>query len=649
MEITIPLSVHVFFHKECEEGTRLYSALYKLLCRDPRSPYMDGLDIPVYFNTGDDSHIGEMPESGSQKTLILLLLDDYMICSSKWREYIKKLLANPTGTSLKIIGVKLTQNAFAFLEELSQDQMITPKSDSVFNDFEDFKTRLFEVIIRFLSNNGTDKLTIFISHSKKEKCGFGEQMAQEVRQFLSADTKLASFFDVHDILDGYRFEEQIKDKVSNSLLLILFTDTYSSREWCRIEALTAKANRVPIVVVSLLNEGVDRLFPYIGNVPSIVYQRAWRPVINLLLRTAIDYQFESQLLRSICEDYSDYLPCAPEAYSLSIIKDEKAIIYYPEPPLGNEEMDILSRITQKAKQTKEFKTPMELLTQSINLNKRQVAISVAESEDLASLGIGEEMLRDLTTELSRHILKAGGRMIYGGDLRKNGFTELFRDLSSQYGQYEKEKPEVCYFRNFLAWPLYINMSIADEAEYRRCRVELVKVPPSNAVQEDDKTKFIPPINVESRYKWATSLTDMRKMEEDEAVARILVGGRKNGFVGKMAGIVEEFIMAKEHNHPIYLIGGFGGAAKVLVDIIEKNDGITSETLKQLAVSDTKTCELYEFYKSKGQSVDYTLLDGISIGSLDNGLTEDENKRLFHSVNVMEIVSLVLHGLQNKFS
>ena len=37
---------------------------------------------------------------------------------------------------------------------------------------------------------------------------------------------------------------------------------------------------------------------------------------------------------------------------------------------------------------------------------------------------------------------------------------------------------------------------------------------------------------------------------------------------------------------------------------------------------------------------------IKISDLNNGLSEEENKTLFHSVDIMEIVSLVLKGLKN---
>lgn len=641
-----PLSIHVLYHKDYSEGDKVYSLLYKTLCRDSESPFMDGLDIPVYFCKGDDNGIPLMAKCGSEKTLVLLLIDINMFCSEKWREYVKAIMPAEDDDTIKIVGVKLDSHAFSFLEGLSKDQMITLKTESILDNEEEFKTRLFDIIIRYLSGSKTEKTTVFISHSKRDKGNIGESLAKEVRQFLFSDTKLRDFFDVHDILDGYRFDQQIKDNVAKSLLLVLLTDSYSSREWCRIEALTAKEHKVPMVVVSHLQERVERMFPYIGNVPSTVFHGDWQPVVNLLLRTAIDYIYESQLLKSICDDDSDYLPFPPEAHSLSIIKENKTTVYYPEPPLGNEELEILAAITKQMKETKTFKTPMEKETAEANLNDAQIAISVADSDDLDALGIGHDMLCDLTVELSRHILKAGGKMIYGGDLRKDGFTKLFRDLSDQYGKYEKDKSEDVYFTNYLAWPRYNNMSKVDEADYLAGRVKVVKAKPSEYVSAEMAGEFMPPASDEMRFLWATSLTSMRKESEKASKARILVGGKTVGFSGCMAGIVEEFLTAKNVGHPIYLVGGFGGAARLLSQAIEKTDSKVSEILLTKALTDTKYESLFEFYQANGQKIDYSWIDSLLISDLNNGLTNEENKRLFHSVNVMEIVSLVLKGLFN---
>lgn len=640
-----PLSIHVLFHSACKEGSAVYSMLYKTLCRDSASPFMDGLDIPVYFQTGDDNGLTAMANVGSEKTIVLLLIDINMFCSETWREHVLDLLKKSADDNLKVIGIKLDSHAFSFLESLSKDQMIVLQTESIMENLEEFKTRLYETIIRYIGGTKTEKVSIFISHSKRDKGNTGETMAKEVRQFLFADTKLSSFFDVHDILDGYQFDKQIKDTIRESLILVLFTDTYSSREWCRIEALTAKENKKPMVVVSNLQDGSERLFPYMGNVPSTVFHGDWRPVINILLRTAIDYIYESQLLISLCNDHSDFLPYPPEAHSLSVLKEDKETVFYPEPPLGNEEMDVLKAIARQMKTKKSFKTPMEQLADDNNLNDAQIAISVSDSDNLSSLGIGREMLCDLTVELSRHILKAGGKMIYGGDLRTDGYTKLFRDLSDQYGKYEKEKQDVVYFTDYLSWPLYNQMSMVDKADYLSCRVRLVECQPSAAVPADLSKEFVPPVDNALRYMWATSLTVMRQHAESQAKARLLVGGKTKGFLGCMAGIAEELIIAKKANHPIYLIGGFGGAAKLLTDIIEKKKGLNAEVLLNIAWEDIKYRELYEFYEAKGQHIDYSMLDAITVEDFrNNGLTDDENLRLFHSVNIIEIVSLVLKGL-----
>ncbi len=640
-----PLSIHILFHSAYKEGVEVYSTLYKVLCRDSASPFMDGLDIPVYFQTGDDSGLTSMVNAGSEKSLVLLLVDINMFCSSAWRESVQNLLKNNVDEKLKIVVVKLNNHAFSFLEGLSKDQMIVLQTESVMGNLDEFKTRLFETIIRYLGGAKTEKVSIFISHSKRDKGNTGEVMAKEVRQFLFADTKLRSFFDVHDILDGYQFDQQIKENVKESLILVLLTDTYSSREWCRIEALTAKENMKPMVVVSQLQDGSERLFPYIGNVPSTVFHGDWRPVINLLLRTAIDYIYESQLLESLCDDQATYLPYPPEAHSLSILKEDKTTVYYPEPPLGNEEMEVLNSISSQMTNKKKFKTPMEKQASDNKLNDAQIALSVSDSEDLSLLGIGKEMLCDLTVELSRHILKAGGKMIYGGNLSKDGYTKLFRDLSDQYGKYEKEKKDVFYFTNYLSWPLYNQMSMEDKADYLSCRVQLVECEPSVSVPVDMKNEFVVPDNDELSYMWATSLTAMRQQAESQVHARVLVGGKVIGFSGRMAGIVEEFITARQANHPVYLIGGFGGAAKLLSKIIEKKDGFNSEQLLKVALEDKKYKNLYDYYEKKELHIDYSFLDGITIEDLrNNGLSDDENRKLFHSTNVMEIVSLVLYGL-----
>lgn len=636
-----PLSVYVLYHKGFKEGAQIYSSIYKLLCRDSRKPFFDGVDIPVYYCTEkDDGTINEIDTNRAERTFVILLLESRMFSSETWRMYVDNLIKRQKEYVLQIYPVDLYEYAFEFHSELQYTQFICLSSRSVSDNWEEFQTRLFDCLIRFVKESGTSKINIFISHSKKDSDHLGVERAKELRNYLRRDTKLDSFFDVNDIMDGFRFDKQIDDNVKRSILLILFTNTYSSREWCRREVLTAKRNRIPTIAVFMLNGMVDRVFPYIGNIPSAVYEGDWRPVVNLLLRTALDQYHEELLLEGIKQEDTEVLPFHPEAYSFSILDKGKARILYPEPPLGMEELDVLRDINSDV----EFYTPIQYRTLEVDLKDSPVAISVSEGDDLDQLGIGEEMFSDLLVELCRHILIAKGKIVYGGDLRANGYTELFKELSYQYGQHEKSDSREVYFTNYVSWPLSLNISHEMECEYCHSRVRLERVGPSDECKGLDVTKFLPPITIKNLYHWGRSLTKMREEMEGAVKARILVGGRRNGFKGSMAGVLEEFIIAKRMGHPIYLVGGFGGIARMLVELIEGKR--TVQSFIDAANEDALYSQLMDFYKLQGKPIDYSVLEGLSIVDLNTGLCEKKVRTLFHSTNIMEIVSIILEGLKN---
>ena len=637
--IEAPLSVYLLFHTENSEGHEVYERLYKLLCRDSGEPFFDGLDIPVFFCSGSDSHcINSIDTSRSKTIVILILVDKKMYICNAWRSFIETI---PQGDNILICPIQQYENAFDFTEDIEYIQFISLSTFSVLNNWSEFKNRLFDCLIRAISPNPKKKLKIFISHSKKDKDGLGRANAESLRDYLRKETKQDSFYDVNDIVDGSRFDSQIENAIQESLLIILFTNTYSSREWCRRELLTAKQHRVPAIVVFMVNGEIDRIFPYIGNIPSTIYNDDWRPILNLLFRTALDQYHEQLLLSGIADNDTDILPFSPEALSLSIIDSHKQNVLYPEPPLGPEELSILKAIRNNTS----FYSPMQYCARTVDLKEKKIGISVSESEDLASLGIGPTMLRDLTVELSRHILIAKGRMVYGGDLRKDGYTELFKELSFQYGQFEKKDSSHIYFEDFLSWPISTQLDEDIVADYIHNRVRLVKVEPApECITAVDVSQFLPPDSVRNLFLWGKSLTKMRLEMEEAISARILVGGRSFGFKGRMAGLLEEFKFAKEYKHPIFLLGGFGGIANMICQAITKT--ISSDVFFSSAARRTDYLELVHYYADQGDPIDYSWLDNLTFSDLRNGLTDKENKRLFCSTNIMEIVSYVIKGLSN---
>ncbi|WP_374982281.1 hypothetical protein [Salmonella enterica] len=66
---------------------------------------------------------------------------------------------------------------------------------------------------------------------------------------------------------------------------------------------------------------------------------------------------------------------------------------------------------------------------------------------------------------------------------------------------------------------------------------------------------------------ARCLTAMRIAMNEKLHARIIVGGRLTGYSGRMPGIIEEASLALRESIPLFIVGGFGGAAGLLTDLV----------------------------------------------------------------------------------
>lgn len=637
-----PLAIVVAYDMQFTEGLSIYEDLYHLLCRNANEPLVDGLDIPVYFQTNqEDGNIYDVRKAiNADKVVVLLLVDLCMFNSSAWANYINELVNDEKNGVVKVLPVALCQYAFDINHELGKQQYIRLKNFNIRDCWKEFLIRFYDDLIRTLCKS-QEKLQIFISHTKKDEDRMGIEKANELKAYLRADTKLNSFYDANDILDGYSFGDQITENLKKSLLIILETSTYSDREWCRIEAIVGKENYVPTVVVSLFNGMIPRTFPYLGNTPKIRFDANWDEVICLLLRTALDKYYEERYLENFSQANSKVIPMMPEFINIGKVDGVNQILY-PEPPLGNEELEVVKRQFP----TITFNTPSQIFAASRFLEGKNVAISISESPDSSSLGIGKAMFEDLSVELARHLLVSGAHLVYGGDLRPGGFTELFKDLAYQYGIYEKDKTLKNYFTNYLAWPIYIGMTPATQAEYKSCRVHCQKAAIPDIIPVALRDLMVPPTTVENMYYWAESLRAMRQEMESHIDARIILGGKITGFKGYMPGLYEEATYAAKANHPLFLLGGFGGASARLIQLIKGET--SSEELFAECCSNHSYQDFVSYLDKEKEEMNFKALDVFSnnMDVLKNGLSKKDNERLFVTTNVTEIIALILKGLRS---
>ena len=145
---------------------------------------------------------------------------------------------------------------------------------------------------------------------------------------------------------------------------------------------------------------------------------------------------------------------------------------------------------------------------------------------------------------------------------------------------------------------------------------------------------------------------MREKITELAQARLVIGGKLANFSGVIPGVVEEAYLSLKGGKPLFLVGGFGGAARAVCDQLR---GLArqefSETFSESTVKDYAACKgLYASYAAPFESMQEI---GAAIAlkaaephsrALNNGLDDQDNLELMQCKDAQRIVELVLKGL-----
>lgn len=279
---------------------------------------------------------------------------------------------------------------------------------------------------------------------------------------------------------------------------------------------------------------------------------------------------------------------------------------------------------------------------------KRIAISVSESEELELLGFSENHIKDASIEIARYLFVNGATLLYGGDLRRGGYTDLFSELSYQYKYlFDKE----FRFVNYIPFPDGQKLSDDDKANLLKKQVEAKVLEPPRKFNIPNPDNCDSGNNIEYKFLHAECLTDMRIKMATESDARIVLGGKQKGFSGYFPGIVEETYHSMIAGKPVYFLGGFGGATKSIIDIIS---GRKPPQLTNDFQFDTKFLNDFRTYAAGKTKVklDYDFIfdffreHSLESVSIQNGLTIEENQILFESTNIHELIFLIIKGLQN---
>ena len=250
---------------------------------------------------------------------------------------------------------------------------------------------------------------------------------------------------------------------------------------------------------------------------------------------------------------------------------------------------------------------------------RNVGVSISESADMGFFGFTDAHVKDAMAGYAIYLLSSGETLAYGGDLRDRGFTRIMYEFALRY------RPGQEAVRNYLAWPVHATMQ-ADEVreldEALQAFARLILVTPDGHPMPCGEHRTVPPSAVDDKA-WRVGLTGMRELMCAQTDARIVLGGRLEGYKGAMPRVAEETLLALAANQQVFLVGGFGGCARAI-----------AETLG-LADRWTGSCDTWQGREQ---------FEGRTVTDLNNGLTLEENCDLASTPHVDHAITLVMTGL-----
>ncbi len=697
------LNIYVVWNPKDTICGKLANTVRKQLCGDPDEPWARRIGIPVYFRSvvRHDGNLKPIEQGTARHSLYIALIGNDFLDDEAYLGTVEQLwdMVNVENPSNRLLPVAICKDALK-LDLASEINFVTAQEI----EYKDKENQLLQNICHYLCRmlSGEAKISaeggripapptrFFLSHRKCDTIGLG--LAEGLRKAID-ETQLHNFFDAADIAHGSNFEKEIRDSIKDSAFVAIRTNRYLESPWCRMEAQEARRQKRPMIALDAVTEEERRISSLLTNTPLV---RCCSFIVNNQQRT-LDYNLRSFLNRALFEvlreiyyekyfvnlkeygrfdDSVEFLTHSPSPGDLWRLMGEKqgdpVTVIYPDPAVGAEEFSE-EQIEIMEKNNMSIRTPSSRNSEAIK--RAVVGISISniapedqEEEALQREGKSKALMDDAMNLFAFNLLQSGGKLLYGGDLRLNGFTRRLFEFVRKMKNNRLEA--ISKVVNYQAWPIHLNNDekALETKEFLRSNrdvAEFVKLAPSEQLIQEaedmgiEVDAFFPPIDAQRGYLWARSLTEMRVRMTEDLNARVIIGGKLEGYSGKYPGIVEEAVLALRNKIPTYILGGFGGAAKVVARALsgESPDELTEEYQRR----SPKYASMMDLYNNKAQSnpeltpIDYPALvkelNELGIQGLNNGLNTEENQKLLElegkEIDLPHAMDLVLAGLERK--
>ncbi len=299
-------------------------------------------------------------------TAVVALVESTLIDDRAWVEYVRGIAQNADkmgiasgffpvtmdnrGTELRVVQQALRWNMWDAGNTYRARRL---KSDLTHEFCRMLRQRLRSTGTGKAALKGyLEKIRIFISHSKHDVDG--DSVSRSIRDWIHDHSTLDSFLDVYDIPPGRSFEDVLLHEIGAGAVVVVHTDSYSSREWCRREVIEAKRIMVPMVVVDCVQDIDPRGLAYLGNVPIVRMEPGRTNRIATVISCLLDEVFRTWLWCYRVEPYRADSPKVlfttrpPELIALAAMphgdEDSAPAIVYPEPLLSADEERLFREI-----------------------------------------------------------------------------------------------------------------------------------------------------------------------------------------------------------------------------------------------------------------------------------------------------------------
>jgi hypothetical protein len=251
----------------------------------------------------------------------------------------------------------------------------------------------------------------------------------------------------------------------------------------------------------------------------------------------------------------------------------------------------------------------------MSLAGRQIAISIGDAPDRGRLGYPQREVDRVLLSVCTALVRAGARIVYGGNLDPAGFTfKIFRHLSEAYAVRRPTPPFVhvvpepvlrrANFEDLASMLKEARGTVETIVTFADGRMARLAAENDEGLQGDanidrPKIRVLDPPDSDLKIDSQQSLdnwlrqappngpdafSSARRIMTSLVTGRIVMGGRMgilnrpgDRYEGKMPGILEEAILTLADGQALVILGAFGGAARdlaIALNLLEPSARVT---------------------------------------------------------------------------